>query len=146
MSSSKNILLNAINKIDGMDIQIEKASGKQIVDIITFCNNPAYLNLPGNNLKLWMAQRVILKAFYMGTRGNENVKLDNDEWGWLQKNKDNIILDNYESGKPFFLYTGRGPSNSSMHLGHLIPFELSRWLQEVFNVPSFTDRLGLVTG
>ncbi len=32
------------------------------------------------------------------------------------------ILDAYEKEKPFFLYTGRGPSSESMHLGHLIPF------------------------
>ncbi|KAG5646701.1 tryptophan--tRNA ligase [Asterophora parasitica] len=32
------------------------------------------------------------------------------------------ILDRYEQGKPFFLYTGRGPSSDSMHLGHMIPF------------------------
>jgi len=33
-----------------------------------------------------------------------------------------VILDRYEKGKPFFLYTGRGPSADSMHTGHLIPF------------------------
>lgn len=32
------------------------------------------------------------------------------------------ILDAYEKDQPFFLYTGRGPSSESMHLGHLIPF------------------------
>jgi tryptophanyl-tRNA synthetase len=32
------------------------------------------------------------------------------------------ILDCYEKKKPFFLYTGRGPSSTSMHLGHMIPF------------------------
>src|SRR6266545_4611520 len=31
------------------------------------------------------------------------------------------ILDRYEQGKPFYLYTGRGPSSDSMHLGHMIP-------------------------
>ncbi|KAK6638999.1 Tryptophan--tRNA ligase, cytoplasmic [Polyplax serrata] len=45
------------------------------------------------------------------------------------------ILNVYESGKPFYLYTGRGPSSGSMHLGHLIPFIFTKWLQEVFNVP-----------
>ncbi|CAH0551840.1 unnamed protein product [Brassicogethes aeneus] len=45
------------------------------------------------------------------------------------------ILNLYENGKPFYLYTGRGPSSSSMHLGHLIPFTLCKWLQDVFNVP-----------
>lgn len=32
------------------------------------------------------------------------------------------ILDRYEQKKPFFLYTGRGPSSDSMHVGHLTPF------------------------
>ncbi|KAF8319420.1 tryptophanyl-tRNA synthetase [Clavulina sp. PMI_390] len=45
------------------------------------------------------------------------------------------ILDLYEKGKPFYLYTGRGPSSGSMHLGHLIPFMFTKWLQDVFDVP-----------
>ncbi|KAH9057536.1 tryptophanyl-tRNA synthetase [Lactarius vividus] len=47
----------------------------------------------------------------------------------------NTILDRYEKGKPFFLYTGRGPSSDSMHLGHMIPFVFTKWLQDVFDVP-----------
>lgn len=45
------------------------------------------------------------------------------------------ILDNYEKGKPFFLYTGRGPSSEAMHLGHMLPFIFTKWLQDTFNVP-----------
>ncbi|KAJ7460935.1 hypothetical protein B0H11DRAFT_2160396 [Mycena galericulata] len=45
------------------------------------------------------------------------------------------ILDRYEQGKPFFLYTGRGPSSDSMHLGHMVPFVFTKWLQDVFEVP-----------
>ncbi|KAJ6546964.1 hypothetical protein B0H19DRAFT_1163222 [Mycena capillaripes] len=45
------------------------------------------------------------------------------------------ILDRYEQGKPFFLYTGRGPSSDSMHLGHMVPFVFTKWLQDVFQVP-----------
>uniref|UniRef100_A0A8D0GL72 Tryptophan--tRNA ligase, cytoplasmic n=1 Tax=Sphenodon punctatus TaxID=8508 RepID=A0A8D0GL72_SPHPU len=47
----------------------------------------------------------------------------------------NQILDAYENKKPFYLYTGRGPSSEAMHVGHLIPFIFTKWLQEVFNVP-----------
>ncbi|XP_012163777.3 tryptophan--tRNA ligase, cytoplasmic [Bombus affinis] len=47
----------------------------------------------------------------------------------------NTILNLYEQGKPFYLYTGRGPSSDSIHLGHLIPFMFCKWLQEVFCVP-----------
>ncbi|KAG7086539.1 tryptophan--tRNA ligase [Marasmius oreades] len=45
------------------------------------------------------------------------------------------ILDRYEQGKPFFLYTGRGPSSDSMHLGHMVPFVFTKWLQDVFEAP-----------
>ncbi|KJA18550.1 hypothetical protein HYPSUDRAFT_45073 [Hypholoma sublateritium FD-334 SS-4] len=45
------------------------------------------------------------------------------------------ILDRYEQGKPFYLYTGRGPSSDSIHLGHMVPFVFSKWLQDVFQVP-----------
>ncbi|KAI8050908.1 tryptophan--tRNA ligase, cytoplasmic [Syncephalis plumigaleata] len=45
------------------------------------------------------------------------------------------VLDRYEQGKPFYLYTGRGPSSASMHLGHLVPFIFCKWLQDVFDVP-----------
>lgn len=46
-----------------------------------------------------------------------------------------VILNRYEHGQPFFLYTGRGPSSDSMHLGHMIPFMFTKWLQDVFDVP-----------
>jgi tryptophanyl-tRNA synthetase, cytoplasmic len=47
----------------------------------------------------------------------------------------NLILNNYEKSKPFYLYTGRGPSSQALHVGHLIPFIFTKWLQETFNVP-----------
>ena len=45
------------------------------------------------------------------------------------------ILDAYEAGKPFYLYTGRGPSSEALHLGHLIPFMFTKYLQDAFKVP-----------
>lgn len=36
------------------------------------------------------------------------------------------ILDAYERGEKFYLYTGRGPSSEALHLGHLIPFHFTR--------------------
>ncbi|XP_053397628.1 tryptophan--tRNA ligase, cytoplasmic-like [Mercenaria mercenaria] len=47
----------------------------------------------------------------------------------------NDILDLYQAGKPFYLYTGRGPSSESLHLGHLVPFQFTKWLQDTFDVP-----------
>ncbi|CAL1540048.1 unnamed protein product [Lymnaea stagnalis] len=45
------------------------------------------------------------------------------------------MLDLYEQKKPFYLYTGRGPSSEAMHMGHLVPFIFTKWLQETFDVP-----------
>ena len=46
-----------------------------------------------------------------------------------------MILDLYEKGKKFYLYTGRGPSSEALHLGHTIPFHFTKWLQDVFDCP-----------
>ncbi|KAF2352058.1 Tryptophan-tRNA ligase [Trinorchestia longiramus] len=45
------------------------------------------------------------------------------------------IVSLVERGKSFYLYTGRGPSSEAMHLGHLIPFMMTKWLQNAFDVP-----------
>jgi tryptophanyl-tRNA synthetase len=45
------------------------------------------------------------------------------------------ILDFYEKYGTFMLYTGRGPSSGSMHLGHTVPFLFTKELQEIFDVP-----------
>ncbi|KAJ2725994.1 tryptophan--tRNA ligase [Coemansia sp. Benny D115] len=45
------------------------------------------------------------------------------------------ILDRHEQGKPFYLYTGRGPSRGHMHMGHMMPFIFCKWLQDIFDVP-----------
>ncbi|KAK7195835.1 tryptophanyl-tRNA synthetase [Novymonas esmeraldas] len=34
-----------------------------------------------------------------------------------------------------YLYTGRGPSAGSMHVGHVLPFLLTKYLQDVFQLP-----------
>jgi tryptophanyl-tRNA synthetase len=45
------------------------------------------------------------------------------------------LLNAVEKGHPFYLYTGRGPSSEALHLGHLIPFIFTKYLQEAFGVP-----------
>lgn len=58
---------------------------------------------------------------------------------WLRRgiffsHKDlNIALDAYEKGEEIFLYTGRGPSSESLHLGHMIPFMFTKYLQDAFD-------------
>jgi len=53
----------------------------------------------------------------------------------------NWILDEYEKGNKFFLYTGCGPSGP-IHLGHLQMWYFTKWLQDKFNCElyfQFTD-------
>ena len=109
MAARKEAVQNSSSLLEALtEIQEKNFSDgnkKEIVDIITFCEGSQYLNLPGNNFHLWMSQRVILKCFYMGTRGNEKLKLTQEEWAWLygkeddeerdgvkyEKNIDNVI-------------------------------------------------------
>ncbi|MGC8496162.1 MAG: tryptophan--tRNA ligase [Candidatus Micrarchaeia archaeon] len=39
------------------------------------------------------------------------------------------IIGELEAGRKIFIYTGIGPS-SEMHIGHIIPFAFTKWLQE----------------
>ena len=43
------------------------------------------------------------------------------------------LIDAYDSGKKFFLYTGCGPSGP-IHLGHYSVWSFVKWLQDKFNV------------
>ena len=43
------------------------------------------------------------------------------------------ILDEYDKGNKFFLYTGRSPSGP-VHIGHAVPWMFTKWLQDVFDV------------
>ena len=43
------------------------------------------------------------------------------------------ILNEYQKGNKFYLYTGRGPSGL-IHLGHLMPWLFTKYLQDKFDV------------
>ncbi len=45
----------------------------------------------------------------------------------------NWILNEVEKGNKFYLYTGRSPSGQ-VHLGHLMPWIFTKWLQDTFDV------------
>lgn len=45
----------------------------------------------------------------------------------------NWILDMYEKGSEFTLYTGRGPSGDT-HIGHFVPWVFTKFLQDRFNI------------
>lgn len=50
-------------------------------DIITFCEDARYLNFLGQEpkMQLWDMQKIVLKIFYRGTRGNEHLQLNDRE-------------------------------------------------------------------
>jgi len=48
----------------------------------------------------------------------------------------NWLLDRYEQGEKFVLYTGRGPSGHT-HLGHLLPWIFTKYLQDTFDAPLY---------
>lgn len=43
----------------------------------------------------------------------------------------NWLLDEYEKGNKFYIYTGIAPSGT-MTIGHLVPFMMTKWLQDKF--------------
>jgi tryptophanyl-tRNA synthetase len=46
------------------------------------------------------------------------------------------LLNDFERGRRFFLYSGRGPSGP-LHTSHLLHFDLCRWLQEKLGLAMF---------
>ena len=48
------------------------------------------------------------------------------------------VLDQYEKGQPFFLYSGRGPSGP-LHSSHLMQFDLCQWFQERFGAEMYVQ-------
>lgn len=63
----------------------------------------------------------VKKLHYLLTR---NIYFANRDLNW--------ILDEYEKGNKFYIYTGIAPSGS-MTLAHLIPFVFTQWLQKEFD-------------
>jgi tryptophanyl-tRNA synthetase len=49
-----------------------------------------------------------------------------------------LVLKDHKAGKGFFLYNGRGPSGR-MHIGHLVSFMFTKWLQDTFKVNYYIE-------
>jgi tryptophanyl-tRNA synthetase len=69
-----------------------------------------FQTLIGKDLHPWLRNGVILNHSYFET-----------------------ILDAIEKKEDIFLLLSKSPSKESLHLGHLIPFQFAKWLQEVLN-------------
>ncbi|MFW5890706.1 MAG: hypothetical protein ACOCUI_00640 [bacterium] len=63
-----------------------KLNTKELVDIITFCEDEKYLGFLNTRppIKLTRVQRIILKCFYSASEGNENLTLTTAERNWLK--------------------------------------------------------------
>jgi hypothetical protein len=91
--SPKGTIRDAIAELKVSHGLVEQASSSDdIVDIVKFCERPDLLNLPANNLNLFISQRVVLKCLYLGSRGNEDLQLTDEEVQWLKdKKQDNVL-------------------------------------------------------
>ncbi|EGQ43379.1 MAG: tryptophanyl-tRNA synthetase [Candidatus Nanosalina sp. J07AB43] len=72
-----------------------------------------------------------LKERFFELAGGENLYVKRD---FVYSHRDfDKALDEFEDGEDFFLYTGIGPSGK-MHIGHIISFYFTKWLQDRFDV------------
>lgn len=78
---------------------VAKEDAHKIVDIVTFCEDPRYLNFLGQDppIELWPMQRIVLKMFYRGSEGNEHIYLTDEEIAILEDIHETEELD-YEEG------------------------------------------------
>jgi hypothetical protein len=107
------------------------AMDRKMPDIITFCYDKHYLNFSGKRLKLFPMQQIILKTFYRGQRGNEDLTLAEDELELLKKEKMQDVIDKYSSGALFrelVLVLGRRSGKDFM-TGIIAAYEAMRLLE-----------------
>ncbi len=95
--------------IEEIQVEISSNERKEIPDIITFVENEEWLGLsfhPSNPIKLFPMQKIMLKAFYRGSIGNENLELTDIEKqllvdSGLDNNDRGNVVEKYENGKLF---------------------------------------------
>lgn len=86
-------VIGRIREETGVKKERESAGKPKLVDVMTFCESDKYLSFLSVKpaIVLTKVQRIILKAFYAGSEGNEDLKLSKAEIEWLQNwavNKD----------------------------------------------------------
>ena len=75
-----------------------------------------------------------LKQRFFDLAGGENLYVKRD---FIYSHRGlEEALDEYEEEDGFFLYTGIGPSGR-MHIGHIISFYFTKWLQDRFDVNAY---------
>ncbi len=92
-------LLGVLDRIKS-EVQL-KSKEQYIPNIIEFCESKHYLNLTGQNVTLFPIQRIILKCFYKGQPGNEDLRLTEKEVQMLYELKLDGVLEKYHSDNLF---------------------------------------------
>jgi hypothetical protein len=86
---------------------------RQLVDVVTFCEDPRYLNFLGQDppINLWPLQRIVLKMFYRGSPGNEHSFLTDEEVEIVKAigKEENLDYDQQWGGFDTVLEKYRGP-------------------------------------
>jgi hypothetical protein len=108
MKDNKKTFLG--DMISNIKDDVSSTTGKRdIPDIMTFCDSPEWLGLPShpvNPITLYPMQRIMLKIFYRGSIGNENIKLEDSEiellkdLGLVDEEKGDVV-GKYEKGEIF---------------------------------------------
>jgi len=80
------------------------------------------------NLTIDLLERIQKHAGTLHTQLRRRIFFSHRDLDW--------ILDEYEKGTKFALYTGRGPSGP-VHIGHIVPWIFTKHLQDVFNANLF---------
>lgn len=100
-------LQDLLQYVKGFKLDIQEKA--YIPDIITFCYDEKYLNFKNLGIKLRPMQEIVLKVFYRGSQGNQNLKLTEAQIQLCKKHavdpdplskKDNV-LKKYQSGQVF---------------------------------------------
>ena len=100
--AQQNTTNDILDMLDKIKFEIKAQSKEQYIpDIIEFCESKHYLDLSAHGTTLYSIQKIILKTFYRGQPGNENLKLDATELQLLFALKLNDVIDKYHSGHLF---------------------------------------------
>lgn len=102
-----------------------------IPNIIEFIYDKQYLDFVGKGIKLFPMQEIILKSFYRGQIGNENLALTEDEIKRLEEEKLDKVIEKYNSGEIFrelVLVLGRRSGKDFM-TGIIASYEAMRLLE-----------------
>lgn len=124
-------LNNVFQRIKDRALEHGVYAETSIPDIVTFCYNNRYLNFLDKGRKLFPMQEIILKSFYRGQQGNENIKLTKDEQEQLRDTGQHDALEKYLSGelmRELILVLGRRSGKDFM-CGIMAAYEAMRLLE-----------------